>query len=103
MQTIYLIGNCANMGGTEWILIVFIIALVFGAKRLPELARSMGKGLKEFKKATKELQEPVEDIKEPIEDVKRSINQEINRPPNQTSNTASQQRENSNPNHSSDS
>lgn len=46
-----------NLGTSEIILIVFVILLLFGAKRLPELARSFGKSLREFKKATSEAEE----------------------------------------------
>lgn len=42
-------------GPTEWIIPLFIILLLFGTKRLPELARSIGKALKEFKKAVKDV------------------------------------------------
>lgn len=45
-------------GHTEIILIVFIIVLLFGAKKLPELSRSLGKSLGEFKKGQKEGSEP---------------------------------------------
>jgi sec-independent protein translocase protein TatA len=45
-------------GHTEIILIVFIILLLFGAKKLPELSRSLGKSLGEFKKGQKEGTEP---------------------------------------------
>ncbi len=48
-------------GGTEWIVIILVILLLFGAKRLPELARGLGKSIKEFKRATTEVEE---DIKE---------------------------------------
>ncbi len=41
-------------GHTEVILIIFIIMLLFGAKKLPELSRSLGKSLGEFKKGQKE-------------------------------------------------
>lgn len=41
-------------GPTELIIILFIILLIFGAKKLPELMRSMGKGVKEFKDGIKE-------------------------------------------------
>ncbi len=44
-----------NFGFQELILILLIILIVFGAKRLPELARSMGKALTEFKKGMKEV------------------------------------------------
>ncbi len=42
----------------EIILIIFIILLLFGAKKLPELSRSLGKSLGEFKKGQKEGTEP---------------------------------------------
>lgn len=41
-------------GFSEMLIIFFIIVLLFGAKKLPELARGLGKGLKEFKQATKD-------------------------------------------------
>ena len=41
-------------GGTELILIIFVIILLFGARKLPELARSLGKSLNEFKKGQRE-------------------------------------------------
>ncbi|GAA4350624.1 hypothetical protein GCM10023185_08560 [Hymenobacter saemangeumensis] len=47
----FLIGN---FGTTEILLIVFVIILLFGAKRIPELFRGMGQGVREFKDATKQ-------------------------------------------------
>jgi sec-independent protein translocase protein TatA len=41
-----------NLGGGEIILILAIILILFGAKKLPELAKGLGQGIKEFKKAT---------------------------------------------------
>ena len=41
-----------NLGGTEIILILALVLMLFGAKKLPELARGLGTGIKEFKKAT---------------------------------------------------
>lgn len=43
-----------NLGPTELLIIFFIILLLFGAKKLPDLAKGLGKGLREFKQATKE-------------------------------------------------
>ncbi len=45
-------------GHTEIILVIFVILLLFGAKKLPELSRSLGKSLGEFKKGQKEGTEP---------------------------------------------
>jgi len=41
-----------NLGGTEIVLILALVLIFFGAKKLPELARGLGSGIKEFKKAT---------------------------------------------------
>lgn len=43
-------------GPSEWIFIFLIALLLFGAKRLPELARGLGKSIKEFKRATSEVE-----------------------------------------------
>ena len=43
-----------TMGGTEWIIIALVILLLFGGKKIPELMRGLGKGVKEFKDASKE-------------------------------------------------
>jgi len=40
-----------NIGMSEWIIIIFLMLLVFGAKRLPEMGKSLGLGIKEFKKS----------------------------------------------------
>jgi len=57
-------------GGTEWIVIFLAILLLFGAKRLPELARGLGKSIREFKKATSEVEDNIrEAMKE--EEVKK--------------------------------
>ena len=43
-----------SFGGTELIIALVIILLLFGAKRIPELARGLGSGVREFKKGTQE-------------------------------------------------
>lgn len=45
-------------GGPELLVILFIVLLLFGAKKLPELSRSLGKSLGEFKKGQQEGTEP---------------------------------------------
>ncbi len=43
------------IGGWEIILILAVVLILFGAKKLPELAKGLGQGIKEFKKATREV------------------------------------------------
>lgn len=49
-----------NMGPGEILLIFLLIIILFGAKRLPELARSLGKSIKEFKHATQGLRDELD-------------------------------------------
>ena len=44
-----------GLGGGEIVLILAVVLLLFGAKKLPELARGLGQGIKEFKKASNEV------------------------------------------------
>lgn len=48
-----------SFGVPEILLILFIILLLFGAKRLPEIAKGLGKSIKEFKKGMKDIEEDV--------------------------------------------
>ena len=54
-------------GPTEWVLILVIVLVLFGAKKLPELARSLGQSMNEFRKAReefdKELHQAGQDLK----------------------------------------
>src|SRR5205823_8348134 len=66
-----------QLGFSEMLLIFIVALLVFGPKKLPELGKSLGKGIREFKKATDELksswEDQVKDISAPLNDVKRDI------------------------------
>ena len=53
-----------NLGGGEIILILALVLILFGAKKLPELAKGLGTGIKEFKKATREVTEEVSNAME---------------------------------------
>jgi len=55
-----------NLGASEILLILLVVLLLFGGKRLPELARSIGKGLAEFRRATQEVQR---EITQPLSDI----------------------------------
>ena len=50
-----------NLGGGEIILILAIVLILFGAKKLPELAKGLGQGIKEFKKAAHSASEGMRD------------------------------------------
>ena len=56
-----------NLGTGELVLIFLVILLLFGAKRLPELARGLGKGINEFKDAVETSKKEIMDAKESAE------------------------------------
>jgi len=56
-----------NMGMGELIIILLVVLVLFGSKKIPDLAQGLGKGIREFKKAIKDVQE---DIKVPDENKK---------------------------------
>jgi sec-independent protein translocase protein TatA len=68
-----------QLGISEMVVIFIVALLVFGPKKLPELGKSLGKGIREFRKATNELkstwEEQVRDIEAPINDVKKDLNE----------------------------
>jgi sec-independent protein translocase protein TatA len=62
-----LVASIFNLAGPDLIIILLIVLLLFGAKKLPELARGMGQALREFNKAKddfeRELNKPGDDVK----------------------------------------
>ena len=52
MSTLLILGFLGGIGGTEIILIIVVLLLFFGGKRIPELAKGLGNGIREFKDAT---------------------------------------------------
>ena len=60
-----MIGGPAMIGGMgmpELLVVLGIVVIVFGAGRIPEIARSLGKSIKEFKKAGKEIKDDIESV-----------------------------------------
>lgn len=49
-----------SLGGQEVIIIALVVLLLFGAKKIPELMKGIGKGIREFKDASKEVKENIE-------------------------------------------
>lgn len=54
----------SNLGTTEILLIMLFILIFFGAKKIPDLAQGLGKGIREFRKAARDIQEEIETPKE---------------------------------------
>jgi len=68
-----------SLGWGEMALIFMVALLVFGPKKLPEIGRTLGKGLREFKKASDDLkanwEENLREVESPVHDLKQTMNQ----------------------------
>lgn len=53
-------------GGFEMVIIVLVILLLFGAKRIPELARGIGQGINEFRKASDDIKKEIDKGKQDV-------------------------------------
>ena len=53
--------------GWEWIILLVLVPLLFGGKKIPELMKGVGKGVKSFKEGMKEVEKDVDDIRKDIE------------------------------------
>ena len=71
-STQYILAWGGLPGGWEWIVILIVALLIFG-KRLPDIARSMGKSLSSFKKGIREAEEAKDEI---VDEVKKDIEDE---------------------------
>jgi sec-independent protein translocase protein TatA len=59
-----------NIGSGELILIIVAFIIFFGAKKIPELAQGLGKGIREFRKAARDIQDDVNNEQKSLEDKK---------------------------------
>ncbi|MCK4755764.1 twin-arginine translocase TatA/TatE family subunit [candidate division WOR-3 bacterium] len=59
-----------NIGWQEILLILLIALLLFGAKKIPDLAKGLGKGIREFRKGLSEIENPIEEKKDKKPDEK---------------------------------
>ena len=84
-----------GIGMGEWLIIFLIILLLFGAKRLPEIARSLGKATNEFKKAKDELTSYTETPSQPT--YQQPPQQQYQQPPQQQPAQPQQQSNNNQP------
>jgi TatA/E family protein of Tat protein translocase len=70
-----------SIGATELILILAIALLIFGPSKLPEVGRSLGKTIREFRKSTREISEDIaaeiKDVKEEVQQVRESVRESV--------------------------
>lgn len=68
------------ISGAEMVLVMLLALLFFGAKAIPDIAKTLGKGMREFKKASNEIKREINDysadIKKDIDDVTSTVNKE---------------------------
>ena len=71
-----------NLGPWEIIILVVVLLLVFGSRRLPEIGRSVGKGMREFKNSVTGKDEPheLEDEQKPVELKASAVEEEDEQP-----------------------
>ena len=71
-----------GIGTSEILLIILFVLIFFGAEKIPEFARGLGKGMREFKKATDDIKEEItkstSDIKKDLDDAKDNLNKTVN-------------------------
>jgi len=73
-----------NLGGGEIVLIIFVMLLLFGGKGIPTIAKTLGKGIREFKDATNDIQKDImkstggitSQVTEHIQEIKKEIEKE---------------------------
>ena len=66
MSTLFISPLMFGLGWGEIVLIVLVILLLFGGKKIPELMKGLGKGVKSFKSGLSEVESEIEEIKKDI-------------------------------------
>ena len=66
MNTLFISPLLCGLGWGEIVLIVLVILLLFGGKKIPELMKGLGKGVKSFKSGLSEVENEIEEIKKDI-------------------------------------
>ena len=60
-----------NMGIWEWVIIFLVVLLLFGGKKIPELMKGLGKGVRSFKEGVKEVEKEIDDASADKEEEKK--------------------------------
>jgi sec-independent protein translocase protein TatA len=70
-------GSILFISGQEIVIIFIVILLLFGSKRIPEFAKGLGKGMKEFRRATDDIKREINDsssgVTDDFKEIKRNI------------------------------
>lgn len=61
-----------NLGAGEIFMVILIVLLLFGSKKIPEFAKGLGKGIRQFKDATSDIQR---DIEESVKETKKDLDE----------------------------
>ena len=59
-----------NIGGQEIIIILLIVLVLFGGRKIPELMKGLGKGVREYKRAVKNIEDEITPDEEPSSNIK---------------------------------
>ena len=66
-----------NLGAGEIFMVILVVLLLFGSKKIPEFAKGLGKGIRQFKDATSDIQKDIEDsvkeTKKDLDEAKRKL------------------------------
>lgn len=72
-----MLGRLLFISGQEIVIVFVVVLILFGSKNIPEIAKGLGKGMREFRKATEdiknEIRESTSDITEDFKDIKNDI------------------------------
>ncbi len=75
-------GTLLFISGQEIVIIFIVILLLFGSKRIPEFAKGLGKGMREFRKATDDIKREINDsssgVTDDFREIKRNIETDTN-------------------------
>jgi sec-independent protein translocase protein TatA len=66
-----------NLGGGEIFVVFLIVLLFFGSKKIPELARGLGKGIRQFKDATNDIQRDMQDSIDDVKKIKKDFEDQL--------------------------
>lgn len=65
MKTLFILPLAIH--GWEWIILALLVLLLFGGKKIPELMRGLGKGIRSFKEGMKEVDDEIKEVKKDID------------------------------------